>query len=80
MAKRKKANGAHRRGAIGLYMSMLREGAENKAIAASQALTMPVMAVGAGGGEFTAATMSQVSADRVHTLRLSQGPGALRRA
>jgi len=59
------------RGAIGLYSSMLREGAETKAIAESRALTMPVMAVGAGGGEFTVATMSQVSANKVHSVLLN---------
>jgi pimeloyl-ACP methyl ester carboxylesterase len=49
------------RGAIGLYRSMLREGPELKALAASPGLTVPVLAVGAGGGPFTAATMSQVA-------------------
>jgi len=32
---------------------------------------MPVMAVGAGGGEFTVATMSQVSANKVHSVLLN---------
>lgn len=58
------------RGAIGLYTSMLREGAEIKAIADSRALRMPVMAVGAGGGEFTFATMCQVSENEVMSVLL----------
>lgn len=47
-------------GASGLYRSMLREGAE---IAALPELRLPVLAVGAGGGGFTAGTLSQVAAD-----------------
>src|ERR1700728_1304919 len=47
------------RGAIGLYRSMLREGPELKALADSPGLTVPVLAVGAGGGPFTARTTSQ---------------------
>ena len=50
------------RGAIGIYQSMLREGGEIRALARKQALTGPILAVGAGGGAFTAGTMSQVSA------------------
>ncbi len=46
-------------GAIGLYQSMLREGAEIKELAEKHPLTVPVLAVGAGGGPFTAATMSR---------------------
>ena len=41
------------RGAIGLYQSMLREGDEITALVAGQKLNMPVLAIGAGGGEFT---------------------------
>jgi hypothetical protein len=37
------------RGAIGLYQSMLREGAEIQAIAEKKSFTAPVLAVGAGG-------------------------------
>ncbi|GID26208.1 alpha/beta fold hydrolase [Paractinoplanes brasiliensis] len=46
------------RGAAGLYRSMLREGDELRAL---PSLAMPVLAVGAGGGPFTAATMTQVA-------------------
>ena len=49
------------RGAIGLYRSMLGEGAEIKALADAPGLTVPVLAVGAGGGSFTAATMTQAA-------------------
>jgi pimeloyl-ACP methyl ester carboxylesterase len=51
------------RGAIGLYTSMLREGAEIKALAEKPALNVPVLAVGARGGPFTAATMHQVASN-----------------
>ena len=50
------------RGAIGLYRSMLREGSEIKALAEAPGLTVPVLAVGAGGRSFTAATMTQAAA------------------
>ncbi|ABS03604.1 alpha/beta fold hydrolase [Kineococcus radiotolerans] len=46
------------RGASGLYRSMLAEGAEITALAAAHPLTAPVLAVGAGGGGFTEATLS----------------------
>lgn len=49
------------RGAEGLYRSMLAEGDELKAIAADRRMTMPVLAVGAGGGPFTEATLAQVA-------------------
>jgi pimeloyl-ACP methyl ester carboxylesterase len=49
------------RGAIGLYTSMLREGAEIQALAKSPGLQAPVMSIGAGGGAFTAGTMSKVT-------------------
>jgi len=47
------------RGAIGLYRSMLREGVVLAELAETRPLTMPVLAVGVGGGEFTVATMRQ---------------------
>jgi len=50
------------RGAAGLYQSMLREGAEIKALAQTPGLTVPVLAIGAGGGPFTSATMTQAAA------------------
>jgi pimeloyl-ACP methyl ester carboxylesterase len=49
------------RGAAGLYQSMLREGPEIRALAQAPGLTAPVLAVGAGGGPFTAATMTQAA-------------------
>ncbi len=49
------------RGATGLYRSMLKEGEEIKQIVARQQLTMPVLAVGAGTGQFTYGTMAQVA-------------------
>ncbi|MCZ2823044.1 MULTISPECIES: alpha/beta fold hydrolase [unclassified Modestobacter] len=58
------------RGAAGLYRSMLAEGAELRALAADRPLTVPVLAVGAGGGPFTAATMRQVTADDVASAQL----------
>ena len=58
------------RGAIGLYQSMLREGLEIKALAETPGLTAPVLAVGAGGGPFTAATMIQAAATEVSTASL----------
>ncbi|MGA2756897.1 MAG: alpha/beta hydrolase [Solirubrobacteraceae bacterium] len=48
-------------GATGLYRSMLEEGEEIKQIVAQQQLTMPVLAVGAGTGQFTYTTMAQVA-------------------
>ncbi|WP_234536548.1 alpha/beta fold hydrolase [Streptomyces shenzhenensis] len=58
------------RGATGLYQSMLREGPEIKALADTHGLTMPVLALGAGGGPFTAGTMSQVAATEVSSVSL----------
>ena len=51
------------RGPVGLYTSMLKEGAEIKALAEKPGLKMPVLAVGAGGGPFTTHTMKQVASD-----------------
>ena len=58
------------RGASGLYRSMLSEGAELKQLAESAPLGVPVLAIGAGGGEFTVATLSQVTAGHVTSVRL----------
>ena len=58
------------RGAEGLYRSMLAEGEEIKAIANARPLTMPVLAVGAGGGPFTLSTVSQVAAGQVTSVQL----------
>jgi pimeloyl-ACP methyl ester carboxylesterase len=57
-------------GAIGLYRSMLEEGDDIKALAAEQPLTMPVLAVGAGGGPFTFGTMRQVTSGEVRSVSL----------
>ena len=56
------------RGATGLYRSMLDEGDEIRELA-TRKLAMPVLAVGAGSGEFTPATMRQVAAN-VSTVSL----------
>jgi pimeloyl-ACP methyl ester carboxylesterase len=57
------------RGAAGLYRSILREGDEIRALAHSPGLTVPVLAVGAGGGPFTAPTMSQVAATEITSVQ-----------
>jgi pimeloyl-ACP methyl ester carboxylesterase len=49
-------------GAIGLYRSLLSEGEDIRALAA-QKLDLPVLAVGGGSGEFTAAGFGQVATD-----------------
>jgi pimeloyl-ACP methyl ester carboxylesterase len=58
------------RGATGLYRSMLREGPELKALAESPGLAVPVLTVGAGGGSFTAATMSQAVPSGISSVQL----------
>src|SRR5271154_2249462 len=58
------------RGAIGLYQSMLQEGGEIVTLVAGHRLNIPVLAIGAGGGEFTFAAMSQVSSDPVRSVTL----------
>jgi pimeloyl-ACP methyl ester carboxylesterase len=58
------------RGAIGLYRSMLQEGEEISALVAARKLSMPVLAIGAGGGEFTFTTMSQVASSQVRSVSL----------
>jgi len=57
-------------GAAGLYRSMLAEGAELTELAASAPLSIPVLAVGAGGGAFTAATMSAATGTQVASVTL----------
>ncbi|GIF20328.1 pimeloyl-ACP methyl ester carboxylesterase [Actinoplanes tereljensis] len=54
-------------GAIGLYRSMLADGDEIRALGT---LKTPVLAVGAAGGTFTAATMSQVAAAEINSVVL----------
>ena len=77
------------RGAIGLYRSMLRDGSEIKALAVAPGLTVPVLAVGAGGRTFTADTMAQAAArtevssvtlDGVGHYAATQAPGELAKA
>jgi pimeloyl-ACP methyl ester carboxylesterase len=58
------------RGATGLYRSMLAEGDDLRALAGSSPLTVPVLAVGAGGGPFTAATLEQVTAGEITAVQL----------
>jgi pimeloyl-ACP methyl ester carboxylesterase len=58
------------RGAIGLYRSMLREGADIKARAQTPGLRVPVLAVGAGGGPFTATTMSAAASTQISSVQL----------
>jgi pimeloyl-ACP methyl ester carboxylesterase len=58
------------RGAAALYRSMLAEGDELSSLAASRPLTVPVLAVGAGGGPFTARTMQQVTTGKVTEVYL----------
>ncbi|KQY22350.1 alpha/beta hydrolase [Cellulomonas sp. Root485] len=58
------------RGAVGLYRSMLTEGDELRALAEARPLTMPVLAVGAGGGPFTAATIGQVTTAQIAAVQL----------
>jgi pimeloyl-ACP methyl ester carboxylesterase len=58
------------RGAIGLYKSMLQEGPEIKALADTHKLTVPVLAVGAGGGPFTLDTMSRAAMTAVRSVSL----------
>lgn len=72
------------RGAAGLYSSMLEEGEEIKALVGRGKLAMPVLAVGAGTGDFTAGTLAQVaddvrrvSIDGVGHLAALEAPGEL---
>jgi pimeloyl-ACP methyl ester carboxylesterase len=57
------------RGAIGLYRSMLQEGAEIRALAEAPGLTAPVLAIGAGR-TFTFDTMSQAAKAGVSSVSL----------
>jgi pimeloyl-ACP methyl ester carboxylesterase len=57
-------------GAIGLYRSMLSEGDELRELAAAHPLRVPALAIGAGGGPFTVATLSQVCAGEVASAQL----------
>jgi pimeloyl-ACP methyl ester carboxylesterase len=76
------------RGAAGLYQSMLHEGPDIQALAEQPGLTMPVLAVGAGGGPFTAETMSRAAPGKVSSVSLDgaghyaamEAPGKLAKA
>jgi pimeloyl-ACP methyl ester carboxylesterase len=58
------------RGAAGLYQSMLQEGPGIRALAKTPGLTVPVLAVGAGGGPFTARTMSRAASAEISSVSL----------
>ena len=60
------------RGSSGLYKAMLQEGPEIKASVAKHRLPMPVFALGAGGGDMTVNTMSQVAVNKVHSVSLDR--------
>jgi pimeloyl-ACP methyl ester carboxylesterase len=49
---------------------MLQEGPGIRALAKTPGLTVPVLAVGAGGGPFTAGTMSQAASGEVSSVSL----------
>jgi len=58
------------RGAAGLYRSMLAEGAEFRALAATAPLGVPALAVGGSGGGFTESTVTQVVRGPVESVVL----------
>jgi pimeloyl-ACP methyl ester carboxylesterase len=58
------------RGAASLYASMLREGAELRELAEAGGLRAPVLAIGAGGGQFTFATMSRAASGEIRSVIL----------
>jgi pimeloyl-ACP methyl ester carboxylesterase len=58
------------RGAIGLYQSMLSEGDDLKALAASNPLAIPTLAVGGFGGTMTVNTLNQVTLGEVASIQL----------
>jgi hypothetical protein len=49
---------------------MLREGPQIRALGESTRLKTPVLAVGAGGGPFTARTMSQAASTEISSVQL----------
>jgi pimeloyl-ACP methyl ester carboxylesterase len=57
-------------GAIGLYQSMLAEGDTLKALAESNPITVPALAIGGFGGPFTVGTLSQVVTGDVESVQL----------
>ncbi|MGL4237142.1 alpha/beta fold hydrolase [Tabrizicola sp.] len=58
------------RGAAGLYRSMLAEGADIRQLVDTKPLKMPVLAIGAGGGRFTADTMAKTSGSAIASIAL----------
>jgi pimeloyl-ACP methyl ester carboxylesterase len=58
------------RGSIGLYQSMLSEGDDLKALAATDPLTIPTLAVGGFGGTMTLSTLNQVTQGEVASVQL----------
>ncbi len=58
------------RGAAGLYRSMLAEGDQIKGLAQAHPLTVPTLAIGAGGGSFTSGTVRQVASGEVTSVQL----------
>lgn len=58
------------RGAVGLYRSMLREGDDLTALATASPIDAPVLAIGGGGGPFTAMTFDQVTDRGVEPILL----------
>jgi pimeloyl-ACP methyl ester carboxylesterase len=58
------------RGPMGLYQSMLSEGDDLKALAATDPLTMPTLAVGGFGGTMTLNTLNQVTQRDVASVQL----------
>lgn len=57
-------------GAAGLYASMLTEGDDFKALAQSAPIIIPALAIGAGGGPFTADTLGSVTHNKVASVQL----------
>jgi len=57
-------------GAIGIYRSILTEGEEIQALAASTPITVPTLAVGGLGGPFTAMTLGNVVVGDVTSVLL----------
>lgn len=58
------------RGAAGLYRSMLTEGDSIRELARTRPLVMPVLAIGAGGGAFTADSVRQLTNIDVASVQL----------
>lgn len=58
------------RGAIGPYQSMLEEGDAIKALARSNPLTVPALAVGGFGGPLTVGTLRRVVTGEVKSVQL----------